>query len=102
MTPGADTVLARAWVALADRAWPAVALVLPLVLLVGVGVPDAGTALGGLVVAVVLAIAPRGPVAWLHRVVTLHRPVDGEVPPPSWRMPDPVHHPLRPRAPGLV
>jgi hypothetical protein len=102
MTKPHDDVLAHVWVSLVSAVGLALAVLLP-PLLATEGSSSAGTAL------VFLALASLLPLG--HRCTVLGRARAGAIRPTSrvdaWPRPseqatDPVHHPLRPRAPGLA
>lgn len=81
----------------------AAVLALPLLLAAGTALPEPGSALLGLALALLVALAvdSRGVLAALHVrpvVAVAGRPT----PTSSSRIPDPVRHPVRPRAPGQV
>jgi hypothetical protein len=96
-----DDVLAHVWVSLVSAVGVALAVLLP-PLLATEGSSSAGTALVVLALTSLLpvgrcaVVASRraGPVRPTSRVEAWPRP--------SEQATDPVHHPLRPRAPGLA
>lgn len=100
---GDGTALDRGRCVLTHAVWVALALAMPL--LVAGDVALAGTAAAALVtlaVALLVALVSRYAVA-LARAVAVPTPASAaDDPTRSRRVPDPVRHPLRPRAPGLA
>lgn len=78
-----------------------VVLALPLLLVAGTAVPEPGAGMAGLLVALVVALALG---SWDTRSGLLQVRSAGvagrRTPRLSSRIPDPVRHPVRPRAPG--
>lgn len=78
-------------------------LLLPVVLILGLSTDTSATALAASAIMLVTALAAYG----TRRVVVGAPHLDlgwlttYDVA-PTWRIPDPVRHPIRPRAPGLV
>jgi hypothetical protein len=103
MNSCADAAFARVCAVLAQTAWLAFGLVVPLALASESGLAS-GTAVMvvGLVAALVVALARHSAGIATEAVTGFPTGSAEPVPLLSWRIPDPIHHPLRPRAPGLV
>ncbi len=103
MGPALHDVTTRRRVALVAMGTAALALLAPLLFLTAV---DSSAAISLAVVTLVLAALVRleGHGASLAaRAVVTASPTAGETPPVlTGRITDPVHHPLRPRAPGTA
>ncbi len=103
MTLDEPVTLARPWVVFANAAWLSLLLVIPLLLASEAGLAGGpGTALIGVAFALFMALGSRYAVVTARAVGTPTPTSAAPAPTPSWRIPDPVHHPVRPRAPGLV
>ncbi|WP_148575465.1 hypothetical protein [Nocardioides caldifontis] len=102
MTTTHDDVLARVWVSLVSTVGVVLAVLLPPMLAAEGSTSAGGTAL----VVLALSLLPLGhhfSASAVLRVGAVGPMTGDEVwPRPSEQATDPVHHPLRPRAPGLA
>lgn len=103
MTRNAAAAVARAWVVLLQAAWVAFGLAMPLMLGPELGLAGgAGALVVGLVAALVVALASRYAGVASGTRTGLPSRAAAAGPRLSSRIPDPIRHPLCPRAPGLV
>ena len=103
MNSSADAAFARVRAVLTQTAFVAFGLVVPLALASESGLPTgAAVVVVGLVAALLVALARHSAGIATAPVTGLPTRSTEPVPPVSWRIPDPIHHPLRPRAPALV